>query len=299
MKRIILDTDIGVDCDDAVALALMLKAEIAGKVDLLGVTASTTRRGAVATINAICRYYGKNKPVGVAERKIPCDDMNAYAAACESAYGESDQAGSAVKLMRKLLAGSPEKVTLVAIGPLVNVADLLRSEADEYSSLCGARLVEEKVEEVVIMGGCFAVNRCEVNPEWNILQDIPSAQYVVQNLRRPVVYSPHEVGGLVFTHKGDGDNPVWYAMQTFAENNGDDLTQPIKRQSWDPITCMYTFCDLSEWLALSDPGTVTVTDSGITEFRGGDGNARVLMLKGNDPENYVTLGEYIDNLMQD
>ena len=61
MKRILLDTDMGVDCDDAVALALTLKAENAGLAELVGVTASTTRRGAVATVNAICRYYGKSR----------------------------------------------------------------------------------------------------------------------------------------------------------------------------------------------------------------------------------------------
>lgn len=304
MKRILLDTDMGVDCDDAVALALTLKAENAGLAELVGVTASTTRRGAVATVNAICRYYGKLKPVGVAARKIPCDDLNAYASVCADKFGESDTAEPAVKLMRRLLAGSNGKVTLVAIGPLLNVADLLRSGADEYSPLSGEELVEEKVDEVFIMGGSFAANNAaaggksvSVCAEWNIVQDVESAQYVVKTLRRPVVFVPHEAGEFVFTRKGEGDNPVWYAMQKFAEHNGDDMSRPVRRYSWDPITCMSVVYDLSRWFALSPYGKVTVTDEGVTEFAEGEGNARFLMLRGG-ADVYASLGEYIDELMK-
>ena len=54
MKKFILDTDMGVDCDDAVALALLINYKKAGACDILGVTASSTREGATATIRTIC-----------------------------------------------------------------------------------------------------------------------------------------------------------------------------------------------------------------------------------------------------
>lgn len=304
MKRILLDTDIGVDCDDAVALGLTLKAENAGLAELIGVTASTTREGAVSTINAICRYYGKKKPVGVAETRLPCDELNAYAAAVAEKYGDSDVAGPAVPLMRKLLARSDGKVTIIAIGPLVNLAALMASGSDEYSPLTGEELIEEKVDKVFIMGGSFAANNAaagrksvSVAAEWNIVQDVESARYVVKTLRRPVVFVPHEAGEFVFTRKGEGDNPVWYAMQKFAEHNGDDMSRPVRRYSWDPITCMSVVYDLSKWFALSPYGKVTVTESGVTEFTEGEGNARFLMLRGG-ADVYVSLGEYIDELMK-
>lgn len=53
MKKFILDTDMGVDCDDAVALALLINYKKAGACDILGVTASSTREGATATIRTI------------------------------------------------------------------------------------------------------------------------------------------------------------------------------------------------------------------------------------------------------
>ena len=52
MKRIILDTDIGVDCDDAVALAMLIGFAKSGHCSIEAITTSTTRRGAVASVRA-------------------------------------------------------------------------------------------------------------------------------------------------------------------------------------------------------------------------------------------------------
>ena len=46
VKKIILDTDMGVDCDDAVALAILLNKHIAGEIEIGCITASSTREGA-------------------------------------------------------------------------------------------------------------------------------------------------------------------------------------------------------------------------------------------------------------
>ena len=42
-QRVILDTDMGVDCDDAVALAILLNKQIAKELEILCVTTSTPR----------------------------------------------------------------------------------------------------------------------------------------------------------------------------------------------------------------------------------------------------------------
>ena len=52
-KKIILDTDMGVDCDDAAALAILLNKQSIGEIEILCVTASSTREGATGTIRAI------------------------------------------------------------------------------------------------------------------------------------------------------------------------------------------------------------------------------------------------------
>ena len=45
MKKIILDTDIGIDCDDAAAIGMLLQLEEEGKCFVEGITTCTTREG--------------------------------------------------------------------------------------------------------------------------------------------------------------------------------------------------------------------------------------------------------------
>ena len=53
-KQLIFDTDIGMDCDDAAALGILLNAHKRGECEILAITASTGRECATATVKAIC-----------------------------------------------------------------------------------------------------------------------------------------------------------------------------------------------------------------------------------------------------
>ena len=138
-KQIIFDTDIGMDCDDAAALGILLNAHKRGECEILAITASTGREGATATVNAICDYYGVNGiPVGRMKRMLLCDGVNNYARAVMEKYGTEDVETDAVPLLRKTLAEAAGKVSVIAVGPLSNLEELLKSKADEFSPLCGA-----------------------------------------------------------------------------------------------------------------------------------------------------------------
>ncbi len=307
MLKIILDTDMGVDCDDAVALGLLLNAERKKRLELIAITASTTREGATGTAKAICDYYGAGeKPMGrLISPVLKCDEMNRYAKKCKDKYGTTDSNECAVKVLRKAIATCDGKVTIVAVGPLTNIAQLLQSSADEYSSLDGKALVKKKVEKVLIMGGSFSFNNDMIGrsashrmAEWNVLQDIGSAIYVTDNLPVETVWVPWEAGYKVFTNLGVDDNPVWFCMYTFAEAlkfSEDNVTENgnIHRYSWDPITAMFSYEDLSEYFDLSPFGTIRVSEKGYTEWREGEGNARFLIVKGG----FEKLGKLIDAQM--
>lgn len=60
MKEIILDTDIGVDCDDAIALLLLINSIKKNQCKCDTIVTSTTRIGAVASIKAISRSCRKS-----------------------------------------------------------------------------------------------------------------------------------------------------------------------------------------------------------------------------------------------
>lgn len=301
MLDIILDTDLGIDCDDAVALALLLKAEKAGKCKIKAITASTAREGATATADAICKFYGLTKPLAKLREPLACDATNNYARAVMQKYGTSDVAIDATELLRKTLAEADSPVALIAIGPLTNIANLLKTDPDGYSPLGGVELVKSKVKKLYIMGGCFKENNAAAGhkadfkmPEWNILQDIKSAQYVFNHLPVETLLVPHEAGLRVFTDMGEGDSPVWYSMEQFALNSDEPYGGgKIRRHSWDPITCLAAIDDLSPWFGLSPEGRIAVDDGGYTELIKGEGKCRFFTVKGG----FDTLGAYINQLM--
>lgn len=267
-KQIIFDTDIGMDCDDAAALGILLNAHKRGECEILAITASTGRDGATATVNAICDYYGVNGiPVGRMKRMLQCDGVNNYARAVMEKYGTKDVETDAVPLLRKTLAGAAEKVSVIAVGPLSNLEELLKSKADEFSPLCGADLVKQKVDKLYVMIGSFPQNFGGKRfREWNLLQDVPAARYVIENWGTKKVYLPFEIGAAVFTEMGQNENPVWYSMKNFAIANGVDISNGYRRESWDPVTCMIALNENNPLFIYSPEGSVTVDGDCVTLF---------------------------------
>lgn len=292
MKRFVLDTDIGVDCDDAAAIALMLNLQKQGKGKLLAVTTSTTRKGATAAVGAICCYYGAtDMPIGrMTSPILACDARNNYAEAVMKKFGAAESETDGVNLLRKILAGTEEKVTLVAIGPLTNICKLLKSAPDEISERNGWELVREKTDGMFVMGGAFAENYDGITlpkkppfGEWNIVQDIASAQFVADNFPVNIVFCPHEAGNYVLTDLGGSDdNPVWYSMRCFAAKEENNPTaEGFKRMSWDPVTCLVAMEGVGDYFDLSDYGRVHINDEGITVFDGAENRGhRFLRVKG-------------------
>ena len=267
-KQIIFDTDIGMDCDDAAALGILLNAHKRGECEILAITASTGREGATATVNAICDYYGVNGiPVGRMKRMLQCDGVNNYARAVMEKYGTEDVETDAVPLLRKTLAEAAGKVSVIAVGPLSNLEELLKSKADEFSPLCGAELVKQKVDKLYVMIGSFPQNFGGKRfREWNLLQDVPAARYVIENWGTKKVYLPHEIGAAVFTEMGQNENPVWYSMKNFAIANGVDISNGYRRESWDPVTCMIALNENNPLFIYSPEGTVTGDGDCVTLF---------------------------------
>ena len=298
VKKIILDTDMGVDCDDAVALAILLNKHIAGEIEIGCITASSTREGATATVQAITNYYGVHLPIGaMASPSLECDKINNYGKAVKDLYGTKDSSQDAVLLLRKTLAEQAGKSTIVAIGPLSNMERLLKSRADEISPLDGEGLVREKVSEIFVMGGSFAQNydflnlHAEVATEWNILQDIAAARYFVGHCPVGVTFAPWEAGARVMTKMRRGDNPVWYCMLQYAVSEHYPHEPKFERMSWDPVTCLCATDGCEEYFDYSEPGDISVDEAGVTSFaeRAG-GKHRILLLK----EGYTKIAELIN-----
>ncbi|HHW00214.1 MAG TPA: nucleoside hydrolase [Clostridiaceae bacterium] len=268
---IILDTDIGPDCDDTGALAICNILAAQGKVEILGVMHCTSNVYGAGCIDAINRFYGHcDIPVGTLKKEgflvgPEYEKYNRYITQnYENAYREKS-APDALKLYRKILAEQPDSsVDIVAIGPLTNLFDLLNSKPDEYSILDGKELVTRKVKRLVTMAGRFETDENGNLPaEWNILMDVRSAQGVIHNWPTPVVFCGFEVGAPVITGKRlisecSDSNPVKKAYELYTSGEG--------RSSWDLITVIYAILgDCGLW-GLSPAGKVYIDDEGVSHF---------------------------------
>lgn len=293
MKKIIFDTDIGGDCDDAGALAIIHSAVNNRLAELLAVTVSTRDPWAPACADAINKYYGNAVPVGLCSRAPKGDPTMAeflerygkhIAENFENEYlprptecsmcDGAKQPEDAVTLLRHTLAESVgEKITLVVVGSCLNLASLIESEGDGASTSTGLELIAAKVDKVVLMGGLFAENP---TAEYNIKTDIESAKVALEKCPVPIYISHFDVGlrvmsGGLMLEKAQGEaadgemlkNP---AAEAYRFHIGG------KRHSWDPIAAFYAIYGTGGVFSVERRGRVTVDGEGITVLEEGKGD---------------------------
>lgn len=184
--KVLLDTDIGSDIDDAVCLAYLLAHP---DCDLLGVTTVSgqgARRAMLAS--ALCRHAGRDVPIRVGAEQpllIPQQQPEAPQADGLDRWPHDTElpAEPAVELLRRTIRSHPGEVVLLTIGGLTNVA-LLFAIDPEIPSLLRA---------LVSMAGCYGGEPWD-GREWNVLQD-PHAAAMVYRSRPPV----HRSVGLEIT----------------------------------------------------------------------------------------------------
>lgn len=189
--NLIIDTDPGID--DAIAIAIALFSE---KVD---VKLITTVAGNVAldkvTENArkLLYFFGKDHIPIAKGCESPIINQLKTAA---SVHGVSGMEGwdfenpkvpileeHAVIAMKNLILNSKEKITIMAIGPLTNIAMLLKLYPE----------VKGNIEKIVFMGGSLTRGNHGIMSEFNINVD-PEAAYVVVHSGVEVVMAGLDLG---------------------------------------------------------------------------------------------------------
>ena len=199
---IILDTDIGPDYDDVGAVAILHALADNGDARPLAIMASNRNQLVAPTIDALNTYFGRpDLPIG-APKGADAPDRGAVQKWPEMLVRKyphrinaTSEVPDAVQLYRKILATEPDNsVTIVTVGFLTNLANLLDSGPDEYSSLSGRQLIQKKVNRLVSMAGRFPSGR-----EYNVLIDSIASARVFPDWPTPVVYSGFEIGWQILT----------------------------------------------------------------------------------------------------
>lgn len=198
---VIFDTDMGPDYDDVGAMAMLHAFADRGEAEILATIASTKYEGVAAVLNVLNTYFKKpDIPIGVPRGEaLRIRDFQHWTDTLIAKYPhkikKNSEVPDAVDLYRKILAQQPENsVTIITVGFLTNIAALLQSPPDEFSSLSGKALVEKKVKKLVSMAGKFPSGL-----EFNIKEDAKAAKYVFEYWEKPVVFSGYEVGHKIKT----------------------------------------------------------------------------------------------------
>jgi pyrimidine-specific ribonucleoside hydrolase len=199
--KIIFDTDLGPDYDDVGALAFLHAMADSGKAEILATVSSNKHELVAPSIDLINIYFGRDElPIGAPKSEgVNLGSFQHWADSIVLHYIHSVKTTSdvadAVKIYRQMLASQPDtSVTVVTVGFLTNLSNLLKSTPDSISPLTGMELVTKKVKILVSMAGGFPEGR-----EFNVHMDSTASKYVFENWPGKIIFTGYEIGAQIFT----------------------------------------------------------------------------------------------------
>ena len=240
---LILDTDISSDVDDVGAVAILHRLASQGHIRILAMMVSSGDPWSVPCLDAINTWYGRpDIPLGMVKGKA-VTHKSKYTRKITKEFSHDSPSGKespgAVALYRKILAQQADQsITLVTIGYLTNLRNLLLSAPDAASSLDGRALVGRKIKTLVCMGGEYPTGY-----EWNFYQDGAAAAYVVERWPSPVIFVGFESGRDIWTgiklKKSRQPNPIRRSFELYNNFSG--------RPSWDQVAVYYAVQVANGW----------------------------------------------------
>ena len=199
--HIIFDTDFGPDYDDVGAITLLHCFADSGYIRILATIASSKHKNVAAAINVFNTYFNRPEiPIAVVRgNAVELGDKQHWTDSIISRYphkiSNNRDVPDALNLYRKILASEPDhSVTIITVGFLTNLANLLESEHDSNSSLNGLELVKKKVSNLVCMAGRFPSGR-----EFNMDEDVYASKKVLAEWPTPILFSGFEIGQKIKT----------------------------------------------------------------------------------------------------
>jgi purine nucleosidase len=273
-EKIIIDTDIGDDIDDAFAVALALQSP---EVQILGI--STTFGDTKLRAKLADRLLGEagrpDIPVAVGTSTSTNSGFTQRRYAEGGTFARPTHP-KATDFILDQIRRNPGQITLVAIGPLVNVGELITQDSETF----------RKLKRVVLMGGSIYRRYGDMGyapprgpePEWNIKNDIPAAQKLFGS-GVPIIMMPLDSTQLKLD---EVKRPMIFQAGTPLTDALTLLYHQWGQQTptlFDVMTVAYI---LNPKLCPVTPMHVTVDDQGFTRPGSGTPNAQVCL--DSDPE---------------
>ena len=254
--KIIIDTDIGDDVDDAFAVGLALSSP---ELEILGITTAwgDTRLRARLTDRLLAETGNARIPVA---EGIPTQSKTPFSQARWAQAGPAPRPHpAAVDFLLAQIRQNPGEITLVAIAPLTNIGAAIDRDPATF----------KKLKRVVLMGGSIRKGYDDLGyapdrgpqPEYNIYSDVPAAQKLFTS-GVPIYMMPLDSTQLKLDEE----------MRALLFRQGTPLT--------DALTLLYhqwgqqtpTLFDVMAVVYVLDPGLCPVTPLHIIVDK--DGNTR-------------------------
>ena len=273
---VIFDTDIGSSTDDLFALEMLYRYHEQGRCRLLGVVVDREGEDCAACADVMNTYFGHSDlPIGLVQEgidtpKVWIDYRNLPGYASDDGSPMFDRTHlppypDGWQLYRRLLAAEPDhSVSIVSVGFVTSLAQLLESKGDEHSPLSGVELVRQKVKCLYMQGGSFGdtLGTC-----YNLVvgPDFAQTFFRLWPTDVDIVFSPGEVGDI-----------IEYVPDTvIADIDWTDI-HPVKQvylrcnthtgqMMWDPLVVINAV-EGDGLFTLSGRGTVSLTPRAETVF---------------------------------
>jgi purine nucleosidase len=278
VEKIILDSDIGDDIDDAFALAL---AETSPKLQLLGVTTAWGNTGLRAQLTArFLKETGHGDIPVYAGPQTHTNSPFTQAKWAEAgpipAHGWPDAVDFILDTIRK----NPGQITLISIAPFTNVGAAIERDPATF----------RKVRRVVIMGGSLRRGYGDLGyfpdhgpqPEYNVMMDIPAAQKLftsgVPLYVMPLDSTQLKLDEVLRSTLFSQDSRVTNALVSLYEEWTDSTQNPTPTL-FDAMAVAVT---IDPALCPTQPMHVEVDDKGYTRETPGPPNANVCLASDSD-----------------
>jgi purine nucleosidase len=272
-QKVIIDTDIGDDIDDAFALALALKSP---ELKILGVTSTfgdTQMRARL--VDRYLRAVGQSDIPVFAGPMTKTDNLMTQSAYAKRA--PERKFGDGAEFIVRQASEHPGEITLIGIGPLFTVEAAIKRDPAAF----------KKLKRVVIMGGSvyrgYGLDSSgkpkPPEPEWNILNDpaglkallasgVPVFMMPLDSTQVPLEAPGREA---IFAHGSAVTDQLTLLYHEWMGGTPNHSPTPTL---FDPVAVTYTF---RPDLCPAKPLHIDVDEKGLTTAGNGAPNAQVCL----------------------
>ncbi len=299
--KVIFDTDMTGDCDDCGALAVLHALADKGEVEILGCIASFGANPYIpGCMDAINTYYGRGGlPIGAEQEDYGRPDSRYLEAIAldKARYGHDvvtkEDVPDHVRVYRRLLVGQPDgTVTIVTVGRLKGLYDLLESGPDEVSALDGVTLVKEKVLRWVCMGGRYPNGERKRSANFGTHGGSEYTKKAIESWPLPALFTGFEIGAEILTGpallEDSDDNPVARAYRLYFEG-AKGKSKLVRRPSWDQTAIVLAVRGVDPWWRVVSTGHNHVHQDGVNEWLDAPDREHAYVIERKPPEEVAAL----------